>query len=479
MSSDSPRMPVPPAAATPAPRRAVAIVGRPNVGKSALFNRLLRRRVAIVHDESGVTRDRIVCEAVWEGRRLELIDTGGLRLAEGEKSADEIEAGVRDQVAAAIEDAAVVILVVDGRGGLHPLDAEAARLVRRSGRPCHVAVNKCDLPGHDHAVADFAVLGFPAHPVSAEHDRGCGELIAAVLPHLPPAADESAGAPLRVAVVGRPNAGKSSYINRLLRSPRVIVSAAPGTTRDSIEVPFTIGSGPQARRYRLIDTAGLRRARRIDSPVECFSLFRAERSIREADVVALIIDAAAGPSAQDKHIADIIRRRCKGCLLIVNKWDLAMEQGVTQTAYEAALRAAMPFLGHCPVVFVSARSGYNVRRSVEAIDRVAARTRAVLPTGILNRVIAEAVARVQPPGKGRRRLRIYYAAQTGQAPVMVRLFVNDPALMTVNYADYLVRVLRTRFGLEGAPVLLGCRERTRPSGRERGKRRLSAESASH
>ncbi|MDD5706899.1 MAG: ribosome biogenesis GTPase Der [Kiritimatiellae bacterium] len=443
-------------------RRVVAIAGRPNVGKSAIFNRIAGRRVAIVHDESGVTRDRLVREVAWGEERFELIDTGGVQLLGGESAADTIGAGVRAQVQAALEDAAAVILAVDAQQGLHPMDAEVARMVRRSGCPCFVAVNKCDLPQHDGAASEFAALGFPLYAVSAQHNRGFDALMHAVTARLPAAPNETIEHPLKVAVVGRPNAGKSSYINRLLRAPRVIVSEVAGTTRDSIEVPFSIGAGPQARHYRLIDTAGMRHVHRIDSAVERFSLFRAERSVAEADVVVLVLDATVGPAVQDKHIAALIQRELKGCVMVVNKWDLAIAQGVTQTRYEPALRAAMPFMAHCPLVFVSAQSGYNIRASVAVIDEVAAQTRATLSTGLLNRVLADATARVQPPGAGSRRMKIYYAAQTGTAPLSLRLFVNDTALATSNYTDYLVRALRAHFGLAGAPIVIRYRQRVRP-----------------
>ena len=442
----------------------MAVVGRPNVGKSALFNRIAGRRIAIVHDESGVTRDRIVRQVPWEPAPFDLVDTGGVRMRRGENAGDTIEAGVIAQVEAALSEAAAAILVVDGQAGLHPFDEEVAQLVRRSGVPCCVAVNKCDLPQHEAILPDFASLGFALYPVSALHDRGVAELLAEITEVLPPGAALAPDRPLKVAVVGRPNAGKSSYINRLLRSPRVIVSEIAGTTRDTIEIPFTIGAGPEARHCLLIDTAGMRHVHRIDSAVERFSLFRAERAIAEADIVALILDAAEGPTLQDKHIAALIQKARKGCVLMVNKWDLAMAQGVTQTTYEPALRQAMPFMAHCPLVFISAQSGYNVRQSVTAIGDVAANVRQVLPTGLLNRTLADAAARVNLPGSGLRRLRLYYATQTGTAPLAIRVFVNDPRLATDNFTDYLIRSLRARFGLAGAPVDIRYRARPRPDG---------------
>lgn len=445
-------------------RRVIAIVGRPNVGKSALFNRIAKRRVAIVHDQSGVTRDRLVRRVEWGGEAFDLVDTGGINLA-GADTRDAIQQGTIDQARAALEDAAAAILVVDAQAGLTPADEEVARLVRKAGVPCALAANKCDLPRHEARADDFASLAFPTFPVSAQHDRGFGPLMEAVLPHLPPAEPEpTIGRPLKVAVVGRPNAGKSSLINRILRQVRLIVSDVAGTTRDSIEVPFTIGEGASARHYRFIDTAGMRNVHKIDSAVERFSHFRAEAAIKDADVVVLAIAAAAGPLVQDKRIAAVIARENKGCVVAITKWDLAHdnpETEVTEAKYEPELRKAMPFLSFCPLVFCSAQSGYNVRRLLETIDAVAAGTRAQLPTGLLNRVIGDAYAAVKPPSSGRRHFKVFYATQTGNEPVRVRVFVNDAGIPGPNYTAYLVKALRTAFGLEGVPVVLDYYNRAR------------------
>lgn len=435
--------------------RIVAIVGRPNVGKSALFNRLVGRRISIVHEQSGVTRDRVMAEAWWENERFELIDTGGLVTVDRETRRDRIEAGIYGQVDAAVADAAAAILVTDAVQGVVPLDEEVARYIRRTGCPTVVAVNKCDHPDRDGDASEFERLGLPALPVSALHNRGMEELMAAVLPALPAAENVTVTEPLKVAVVGRPNVGKSSYINRLLRSDRTIVSDVPGTTRDRIDIPFMVGRGDQARHYLLMDTAGIRRVGKIDNSVERFSRFRAEKSIQNADVVVLILDAVQRPTAQDKKIASMILRENKGCAILVNKWDL---EETTQRQYGPEIERIMPFMGHCPVVFLSALSGYNIRRSIEAIDYVAAQIQAELPTGVLNKTLSEATARVHPPARRGQRLKIFYATQVGRAPLRVRIFVNDPRVPP-NYRSYLVRVLRERFGLEGAPVLLQFRAR--------------------
>ena len=445
--------------------RTVAIVGRPNVGKSALFNRIAHRRIAIVHDQSGVTRDRIVREVAWDDQKFRLIDTGGIRLFDGIKEGNVIEMAVRDQAAVALADAACVILVVDAQAGLQPADEEVARLVRKAGRPCVVAANKCDLPSHEHGAHEFAKLAFPVFPISAAHGRGMEPFMAEVLKHLPEETEAERAAeakPLRVAIVGRPNAGKSSYINRLLRSDRVIVSNVAGTTRDCVDVPFTIGSGPTARHYTLVDTAGMRHVHKIDTSVERFSLFRSEEAVRECDVAVLVMDAEIGPTTQDKYISNMIQREGRACVILVNKWDLARAKGATETAAIAHMRELMPYLRHVPVVFMSAQEGYNVRTSIEAIDRVAGNQRRVLPTGVLNRTLLNALERVQTPGREGRKLRFFYATQTGSNPMILRLFVNDARLATKPFQDFLIRTLRESFDLEGAALILQFRSRTRP-----------------
>jgi GTP-binding protein len=295
----------------------------------------------------------------------------------------------------------------------------------------------------------------------------------AVLRGLPaPPAGESVPA-LKVTVVGRPNVGKSSFVNRVLRSDRMIVSPVPGTTRDSIDIPFTIGGGPAARHYVLTDTAGIRPAAKVAQPVEQFSILRAERSIERADVAVLVLDAVQGPTAQDKKIAALIRRHEKGCVIAVNKWDLAA--ATTQRAYGPALLRAVPFMAHCPVVFLSAKTGFNIRRCIEAVDHVATQTRATLPTGVLNRAITDAVERVAPPSVGGRRLKIFYATQVGVAPLRLRVFVNEPDLVTPAYRDYLIRTLREKFGIEGAFVVLVFT--ARPRGEKRHAPALDGSSA--
>ena len=444
---------------SPTTDRIVAIVGRPNVGKSALFNRIVRRRLSIVHEQSGVTRDRLSAEAMWAEDRFELIDTGGLALMDNRATSDVIDDEIRKQVQVAVEDASVVILVTDIMAGVMPLDEEVARILHQRGIVAFVAANKADTDPRDNNALLFQAFGFPVFPVSALHNRGIGDLLDAVVTKLPPRIESNEIDPLKIAIVGRPNVGKSSYVNRLLNCDRIIVSDIPGTTRDSVEVPFSIGKGTQARHYLLMDTAGIRRSGKIDNVVERFSLFRTERSIEKADVVVMMLDAQQGPTSQDKKIASKVVQSKKGCVLMVNKWDLAMEDEITQRRYGAALQPTLQFLNFVPTVFLSSKTGYNIRNSIEAIDYVATQIRVQLTTGVLNSVLHDAFERVQPPLVGGHRLKFYYATQTGTQPVRISLFVNNRKKVTANYRTYLTKGLRAAFGLEGAPIVLRFRDR--------------------
>lgn len=439
--------------------RTIAIVGRPNVGKSALFNRMVGRRMAIVHSESGVTRDRLSCPANWHGHPFELVDTGGIGTVDDARSPDGFDAAIRQQVETALTDAAAAIFVVDLQSGLMPLDREVARLLHDSGMPVRLAANKADHDALDLQAVEFAELGFPAVPVSARQGRGLEALLEPLLETLPPAEDTTESAPLRLAFVGRPNAGKSSLINRILRTDRVIVSELPGTTRDSIEIPFTTGHGQDLRHYVLIDTAGLRKTRKVKDAVEHFSVMRAEQSVRRCDIAVLVLDAMQGPRRRDKAIAAQVLEQRRGCILAVTKWDLVSER--TQRSYQRALHEALPFLHFAPVIFTSAEDGLNVRRLMQAVDYVGEQVDARLGTGLLNRVLQEAVTQTPPAGVGGKRLKLYYATQVGTRPVTLRLFVNDAKRVPRNYPAYLEKALRRAFGLEGAPLNLQFRTRTR------------------
>jgi GTP-binding protein len=436
----------------------VAIAGRTNVGKSALFNRLAGRRLAIVHEQDGVTRDRVAAPAIWEDRRFELVDTGGILTLDGKSQTDSLDASVRRQTDAALEDAAAVIFVMDVESGPVPMDEEVARLLRRAGKPVFVACNKCDTEARDEASGPCERFGYPVFPVSALHNRGIGDLMEAVCRVLPPASESAPLHPLRVVFAGRPNVGKSSLTNAMLKRDRVIVSPRPGTTRDSIDIPFSVGMGEGARHYVLTDTAGIRQSGKVDTAVDKFSLIRAEESIRTAHVVVLLMDAEQGPTMQDKKIAALIREHRRGCVVVINKWDLAQGK-VKEKDYAAGLKKAVPFLDYAPLVFVSAKTGYRTREVLEAIDHVATQIRATLPTGLLNRTLTGAYERVAPPTVNGKRLKIYYATQVGVDPVRIVLFVNDPSRWVPAYETYLVKALRARFGLEGAPVVLTGKSR--------------------
>ena len=440
----------------------VSLVGRPNTGKSALFNRIAKKRVAIVFDQPGVTRDRVTREVDLSGRKVMLVDTGGIAF-DKRVTRDPLDEETRSQAALAVEDSAVCVIVVDTREGITPLDSEVIKRVRESGVPCVIAANKCDKAEDDWRAAEFERFGLPVYATSAEHGRGVEALVEFVVSKLPPSQpDESASRPLRVAVVGRPNAGKSSYINRLLNAPRVIVSEIAGTTRDAVEVPFTIGSGPEARHYMLVDTAGMKPHTKMSkTSVDNFSLFRSEQAIEEADVVLLLLDPVLGPTMQDKRIAGKILAANKACVILMNKWDIAQEQGMTETKSIPALRKMMPFLNFAPVVFCSNKSGYNIRRTIDAIDRAAASASERLPTGMLNRVFTVATKKTLSPMIKGKRLKIYYALQVSTNPQTIRLFVNDPKLVTPAYLSFLEKNVRARFGLEGAPLRIFLKARSR------------------
>lgn len=440
----------------------VSLVGRPNTGKSALFNRIAKKRVAIVFDQPGVTRDRVTREVEVLNRKIMLVDTGGIAF-DKRVTNDPLDSETRNQAALAVEDSSVCVIVVDSREGITPLDAEVIKRVRESGVPCMIAANKCDNPEDDWRAAEFERFGLPVYATSAEHGRGVEDLIRDVVAKLPPAAEnETAKRPLRVAIVGRPNSGKSSYVNRLLNAPRVIVSEIAGTTRDAVEVPFTIGSGPDARHYMLVDTAGMKPHTKMSkTSVDNFSLFRSEDAIKEADVVLLVIDANIGPTMQDKRIAGKILDSHRACAVLCQKWDLAQKEGMTEAKALPAIRQMMPFLNFAPIVFCSNTSGYNIRRTVEAIDRAAAGASERLPTGMLNRVLTAATKKTLAPMVKGKRLKVYYGLQVSTNPQTIRLFVNDPKLVTPAYLSFIEKNIRARFGLEGAPIRIFLKARSR------------------
>jgi GTPase len=467
----------------------IAIVGRPNVGKSALFNRIIGRRLAIVHDQPGVTRDRVTAEAEWRGRPYTLIDTGGIGLLRGERSQDVIIKAAVEQVDLAIEAASVIILVVNVQEGVVPLDLEVSKRLRSSGKPVLLAVNKVDNYAAEASADEFARLGIEKiFPVTAIHGMGMDALLKAAAAFLPPYippekpvnAEEILKNTLKLAIVGRPNVGKSSIINAITESERVIVSEIPGTTRDAVDVPFEVVTDGIAQQYLLIDTAGLRKARRVDDSVEFFSVKRTEAAIERSDIVVLVIDAEVSITEQDKKIADKIIQARKACIVVINKWDLVSE-AVSKAREEQAVKRrkkekenydragkAMTsfgefsewvqeklfFLDYAPVIFTSAKSGFHLDRLLEAVRYVAAQLKQKVPTAILNRTLQDAIDRKQPVSATGVRLSFYYATQVRQSPPTFLLFVNRDELFSDQYYKYLTGELRKSFGFEGCPIIL-------------------------
>jgi len=483
----------------------IAIVGRPNVGKSALFNRIAGRRIAIVHDQPGVTRDRITAEVEWHGRPFTLVDTGGIGLLRREKANDVIVKAALEQVELAIEAANVIILVVNVQEGVVPLDREAAARLRASGKPVLVAVNKVDTHRAETSALEFAELGFDkVFPVSAIHGEGIEPLMNAATSILgvrdpkPETRAESPGEssgeeaehatrnqqplPLKLAIVGRPNVGKSSIVNALTASERVVVSPIPGTTRDSVDVPFEVVTEGVRQSYVLIDTAGLRKTRSVGDSIEFFSVKRAEESIARSDIVILVLDAEAGITEQDKKVADRIVQARRACIVVVNKWDLVndairkarveeIERRQTKASRHAPnvmttlsefgewVQEHLFFLDYAPVIFTSAKSGFHLDRLLEAVRYVAAQLQQKIPTGILNRTLRDAVERRQPISARGHRLTFFYATQVRQAPPTFLMFVNRDELFSDQYKKYLADQMRIAFGYEGCPVILTAKPR--------------------
>ena len=467
----------------------IAIVGRPNVGKSALFNRIAGRRIAIVHDQPGVTRDRVTAEVEWMGRPYSLIDTGGIGLLRGESSDDVIVKAAIDQVEIAIEAADLIVMVVNVQEGIVPLDHEVAKRLRRSGKTVFVAVNKTDHTVAEAGVGEFATLGFEkVFAVSAIHGRGITTLMQEAVNLLPAGPVVSKGEegepPLKLAIVGRPNVGKSSIINNITQSKRVIVSPIPGTTRDSVDVPFEVDTNGVRQRYVLIDTAGMRKSRRVDDTVEFFSVKRSEDSIGRADIVVLVLDAEAGILEQDKKIADKIVEATKACIVVINKWDLmddvvrkAREEEIekrkrkerrektasdpltTLNEFGKWVQEKLFFLDYAPVIFTSAHSGFNLERLLEAVRYVAAQLKQTIPTALLNRTLNDAILKRQPISSEGHHLKFFYATQVRTSPPAFLLFVNKQEVFSPGYKKYLSECLRKAFGYEGCPIDLIPRAR--------------------
>ncbi len=449
----------------PGARPVVALVGRPNVGKSTLFNRLVGRRAAIVVDVPGVTRDRNYADLEWGGRRLSLVDTGGFE----PDSRDRLVQQVKEQARLAVDEAAAVVLVVDGREGLTEVDRAVADLLRRSGKPLFVAANKLDSARAEGEapLAEFHRLGFGAvHAISAEHGRGVGDFLDAVAESLglapaAPGAEEAqeAGPPggeVRIAIVGRPNVGKSTLVNALLRQERFVVSEVPGTTRDSIDTVLERGG----ERFVLTDTAGIRRKRSIAQKVELYAVVRAMRAIGEADVAACVLDAAEAGVDQDARLLALAVEKGRALLVVVNKWDLAEREGATREWYRRELRRRLPFAAFAPLLFVSARSGKGVEGLLAAAARLASQHRARLPTREMNELL-EAVQAERPAPLARGRpVKLYYVAQVAYAPPTLVVQCNRPEAVGEAYRRFVENRFRAAFGLE-VPLRISYKERRR------------------
>jgi len=450
------------------PARTVAIVGRPNVGKSALFNRLAGRRISIVHDMPGVTRDRIATECKLGNEPFDIIDTGGIG---GDVDRD-FTKQVRAEVELAIAAADVILFLVDGQSGLNPIDQELARLLRRAAKPVMLAINKIDHDKHQPNAAEFSRLGFAdSIAISAEHNRGIQPLVAWIERLLPRdewsaevESDDVAEKPVAIAIVGRPNVGKSSLTNAILQDDRTLVSPISGTTRDAVDVPYTRGN----KRYLLIDTAGIRPRGKVSTSVEVFSVMRAEASIKRADLCCLVLDASMGVTAQDKKIAGLIQQARKPCVVAVNKWDLVK----AQTAGKKALNDFMDelcgelfFLDYAPLVMCSARTGAEMTRLFKSIEKVRVASRQRLGTGPLNRLLQSAFTAHPPPLSGNRRFKVLYATQPDHPPHMtvpipeIVFFVNDEKLLVESYRRYLEARIREEMPWPGLPLVFRLRAR--------------------
>ncbi len=432
----------------------VAIVGRPNVGKSMLFNKLIGQRLSIVEDTPGVTRDRIYGECEWVGRKFTLVDTGGI-----EPSTDnQILAFMRDQAQIAIDNATVIIFVVDIKSGMTASDQEVANMLQRSGKPIVLAVNKMDSTGAtDPDFYEFYNLGLgDPIAVSAVHGHGTGDLLDECVKYFPPQEEEDDESDvIQVAIIGKPNVGKSSLTNRILGEERVIVSDVAGTTRDAIDSYFENAQG----KYNFIDTAGMRKKARVDDSIEKYSVLRATMAIERSDVCLIMIDAQDGVTEQDTKVAGLAHEAGKASIIVVNKWDLVEKDGKTMDRMREDIRRDLSYMTYAPIVFISAATGQRVNRLFELINYVNDQAATRITTGMLNSVLADAQTRVQPPTDKGRRLKIYYMTQVGVKPPHFVVFCNDKKLFHFSYQRYLENQLRGVFGLEGTPIILSIRQK--------------------
>ena len=433
----------------------VAIVGRPNVGKSTLFNKLIGERRSIVEDTPGVTRDRIYAEAEWNDRRFILVDTGGIE----PKSDEIIPKQMRNQAEIAIATADVIIFMCDVRAGLLADDRDIAVMLKKSGKPIVVVVNKVDKVGDlPYEFYEFYELGFDREPIalSSLHGTGSGDLLDAVIEECN--FDDSEGDDenvINVAVIGKPNAGKSSIINRMCGEERVIVSSIAGTTRDAVDTRVENSHGV----YNFIDTAGIRRHSKVEDRIEKFSVLRANMAVERADVCLLMIDAQDGVTEQDEKIAGIAHEAGKACIIVINKWDSIEKENNTVKEYNKKIRTALAYMPYAPIIYVSALTGQRVANLYEMINKVYAEARRRITTGVLNDLLNDATTRVQPPSDKGKRLKVYYMTQTSVAPPTFVIFCNSEELFHFSYRRYIENCLRDTFGFEGTPIKIVIRQR--------------------
>lgn len=432
----------------------IAVVGRPNVGKSTLFNKLIGQRLSIVDDTPGVTRDRIYGDAEWLNRKVMLVDTGGIE----PKADDVILAGMRVQAQLAIDTANVIIFVTDLKSGVTATDMEIASMLQRSGKPIVLCVNKCDRVGDPPAeIYEFYNLGLgDPIAVSSVHGHGTGDLLDAAFQFLPDSLfDEDDEDIINVAVIGKPNAGKSSLVNKIAGEERSIVSDIAGTTRDAIDTLVTTDDG----RFNFIDTAGLRRQSRVDDRIEKYSILRAKMAIERADVCVIMLDGREGFTEQDSKVAGLALEQGKACIIAVNKWDIVEKDGHTMDSYRKKLMNDFSFMPYAPIIFISAKTGQRIDRLFELIKYVYTQNTMRISTGKLNDILADATARVQPPSDKGKRLKIFYMTQASTRPPTFVCFCNRADLFHFSYQRYLENQIRSTFGLEGTPVRFIIRER--------------------
>jgi len=448
----------------------VVLVGRPNVGKSTLFNRLVGERLAIVEDDPGTTRDRLYAEAVWTHQPFILVDTGGLDIAVTDKAPHKEQQleplglssrsylrEIRLQTEAAIREADVIVFITDAKDGVTAADHDIARLLRRSGKPIILAVNKSDNEARRQTVTEFYELGLgEPHPISALHGTGTGDLLDAIVAQIPPTSEEPDSNAVRIAIVGRPNVGKSSLLNALLKEERAIVSPLPGTTRDAIDTRLTW----EGEQIVLVDTAGIRRRGKIEVGVEKYSVLRALNAIQRSDVVLLVLDATTGITAQDAHVAGFVLDAYKSVIVVVNKWDTVEEKDTDMVAiWTEKIREELRFLDYVPILFVSAHTGQRISRVLPLALEVARQRHQRVPTGELNRLLRDAVLSHPASSRQGKQLKFFYATQAEVAPPTFVVFVNDKELVHFSYARYLENCIRAAYPFQGTPLRLQFRSK--------------------